>query len=187
MGTSTLRPVAELVVVLLPAVVLIVAALAMWRIRQGRPAAGAVAASAADVLAVFALLPVYSATLATPGTHGGLVLVPFSDMFATGLSATALYQSGGNIALFMPLGALLPLAFGRRLARWYRVAGAAAALSATVETLQHTVAAGHVASIDDVLLNTAGALAGAALTRPWWRRERQRASAGAAGKRTPAR
>ncbi|WP_052809472.1 DUF429 domain-containing protein [Streptomonospora alba] len=105
MGTSTLRPVAELVVGLLPTVVLVVGALAMWRIRQSRPASGAVATSAADALAVFALLPMYSVTLAAPGAHGGLVLVPFSDMFATGLSATALYQSGGNILLFMPLGA----------------------------------------------------------------------------------
>ncbi|WP_165498465.1 VanZ family protein [Streptomonospora litoralis] len=98
------------------------------------------------------------------------MLVPFTDMFATGASLTTMYQSGGNIALFVPLGALLPLAFGRRAAAFGRVAVVAAVLSGCVEVVQYALSIGHIASVDDVLLNVFGALLGAALTRPFWGR-----------------
>lgn len=67
----------------------------------------------------------------------------------------------GNLAMFAPLGALL-VALMRRLAVWVRVLVAtmvAAALSAGIEYTQ--LALGRVADIDDILLNTVGALGGA--------------------------
>ena len=48
------------------------------------------------------------------------------------------------------------------------VAGLAAAGSATVETLQWALDLGRVSSADDVLLNTAGAVLAALVTRHWW-------------------
>ncbi|MDX3385650.1 VanZ family protein [Streptomyces niveiscabiei] len=50
-----------------------------------------------------------------------------------------------------------------------RVAAIAALLSTAVEITQYALAVGRVSSTDDVLLNTAGAVVGALLTRNWWR------------------
>lgn len=74
---------------------------------------------------------------------------------------------GGNLALFAPLGWLLPaIAAELRSARW--VAGFACAASLAIETLQYA-SGRRVADVDDVLLNTAGAALGylaLALVRP---------------------
>ena len=50
------------------------------------------------------------------------------------------------------------------------VVATAAAASATVEFLQWALHLGRVASIDDVLVNAAGAGLAAACSRRWWRR-----------------
>jgi glycopeptide antibiotics resistance protein len=49
------------------------------------------------------------------------------------------------------------------------VAAGAAAGSLLVETLQWALDLGRVSSVDDVLLNTLGAVLAALVTRPWWR------------------
>ena len=49
------------------------------------------------------------------------------------------------------------------------VAAGAAAGSLLVETLQWALGLGRVSSVDDVLLNTLGAVLAALVTRPWWR------------------
>jgi glycopeptide antibiotics resistance protein len=66
-------------------------------------------------------------------------------------------------------GALAPLRF-QSLARLPVIIGLAAAGSLAVETLQYALAPGRVSSIDDVLLNTAGAGLGNLVTRRWWGR-----------------
>jgi glycopeptide antibiotics resistance protein len=77
----------------------------------------------------------------------------------------AVIQLGGNLAVFAAFGALAPL-------RWRIGLGAVAALAAagsiTVETLQYALDLGRVSSVDDVLLNTAGAILAALATRRWW-------------------
>ncbi|CAM01030.1 hypothetical protein SACE_1712 [Saccharopolyspora erythraea NRRL 2338] len=73
----------------------------------------------------------------------------------------------GNLLLLLPLGALLPL----RLAAVDSCAKAALVVLATtccIELVQYAVLTGRVVSADDVLLNTAGGLAGALLSRRWW-------------------
>ena len=68
-----------------------------------------------------------------------------------------------NLLLFVPLGA------GLRLAgwRWRSVVLGAALVSFTVESLQYTVVIGRDASLSDLLTNTTGAAAAAALAPRW--------------------
>ena len=69
-----------------------------------------------------------------------------------------LYHVGGNLTWFVPLGLMLR----RNLAR--RALWAGLILSATIEALQWLLMTG-IADVDDVLLNTLGALLGWMLAR----------------------
>ncbi|MFF9472168.1 VanZ family protein [Streptomyces roseolus] len=93
-------------------------------------------------------------------------------------------QLGGNILLGVPFGILLPL-LSRRARGFVRVALLTAATMLLVELVQGALVTGRAFDIDDVLLNTTGALLGYALvgrrlgravhprTRPrWWHRRR---------------
>jgi hypothetical protein len=75
-------------------------------------------------------------------------------------------QIGGNLLVFAALGAALPV---RWRAGSATVAVVAALASASVETLQYALDLGRVSSIDDVLLNTLGAVLAAQTSRRWWR------------------
>jgi glycopeptide antibiotics resistance protein len=66
----------------------------------------------------------------------------------------------GNIVAFMPVGLLLGAGVRRR--GWLLVAGCGLALSALIETLQALLTS-RVSDIDDLLLNTLGALLGYSL------------------------
>ena len=68
----------------------------------------------------------------------------------------------GNFLLFMPLGFVAAMA-GRHVS-WRQVAIAAAAISATIEASQ-IFGLGSLASIDDVIFNTTGAVGGYAVYR----------------------
>jgi hypothetical protein len=111
-----------------------------------------------------------------PG-DSALSLVPFQDLADQlgGPVADAVVQVGGNLLVLAALGFFLPLRFrlapdaGRRtVAVLARVAGLAARVSATVEILQHVLGLGRVSSVDDVLVNTAGAVLAALCSRRWW-------------------
>lgn len=65
-----------------------------------------------------------------------------------------------NIVMFLPFGALLPVAF-RRLRRFPAAALACLCLTLAVETAQYFI--GRCADVDDVLLNALGGMAGYAL------------------------
>ncbi|GHJ93494.1 hypothetical protein SNE510_30130 [Streptomyces sp. NE5-10] len=92
-------------------------------------------------------------------------------------------QLGGNIVLGVPFGILLPL-LSRRARGFLRVALLTAATMLLVELVQGALVTGRAFDVDDVLLNTTGALLGYVLigrrmgravhprTRPrrWWRR-----------------
>ncbi len=97
-----------------------------------------------------------------------LDLVPGADITAAFADDGSLWQVIGNVLLLSPLGALLPLRM-RRLRTLLRVALAALIASVLVEGTQYLIHTGRVTSTDDVLLNTAGATLGAALSRRGWR------------------
>ncbi|MEV7567334.1 VanZ family protein [Streptomyces tanashiensis] len=93
-------------------------------------------------------------------------------------------QLGGNIALGVPFGILLPL-LARKARGFLRVALVTAGTMLLVELVQGALVTGRAFDIDDVFLNTGGALLGYVLvgrrlgravhprTRPrWWRRRR---------------
>lgn len=94
-------------------------------------------------------------------------------------------QLGGNILLGVPFGILLPL-LSRKARGFLRVALLTAATMLLVELVQGALVTGRAFDIDDVLLNTTGALLGYVTvgrrlgravhprTRPrWWQRRRQ--------------
>ena len=70
-----------------------------------------------------------------------------------------------NSLVFVPLGMLVPLFLGR--ASWWRVLALASLLSLMIEVAQYTTAhllgGGHVADVNDLLFNVAGAALGYAL------------------------
>lgn len=97
-------------------------------------------------------------------------------------------QIGGNIALGVPFGVLLPMLFPR--ARGFvRVGVLTALVMVLVETAQGAIVEGRAFDIDDVILNTLGALIGYLLLgmrlgralhprrRHWWHRFRSEAPA----------
>ena len=63
-----------------------------------------------------------------------------------------------NIAMFLPLGVLLPLA-AKPLRRWYWMLAAGAGTSLVIESLQYILGRGQ-ADVDDLLCNTLGAMLG---------------------------
>ncbi|MEU4693811.1 VanZ family protein [Actinoplanes sp. NPDC023714] len=97
-------------------------------------------------------------------------LVPLRDLLDV-LAAgprVATVQIVGNLLVFAALGFFAPLRF-RVLASVPRMLAAGAAGSVLVETLQYVLRLDRVSSVDDVLLNAAGAGLAALASRPWWR------------------
>lgn len=131
--------------------------------------------AAAEVGAIAGTLP-WLWMIMTPLPQDGEVHpVPFQEVsgyLAVPLSE-AIVQVGGNLAVFAAAGALVPvrwrLGSGRPGAVLGLVAAGAAAGSVLVETLQWALDLGRVSSVDDVLLNTLGAVLAALATRRWWR------------------
>ena len=78
------------------------------------------------------------------------------------LTAFCLRNTLGNIALFLPLGLLLPLTFAS-FRSWKRVLVIGFCLSLSIETIQffsRFIGSLRAVDIDDVLLNTLGAYMG---------------------------
>ncbi|MEV6475456.1 VanZ family protein [Streptomyces sp. NPDC051657] len=71
----------------------------------------------------------------------------------------AVKQAGGNLLLGVPFGLLLPFFVPRRL-RMIRTTLLTAVAMAVVELIQGALVTGRAFDIDDVILNTAGALLG---------------------------
>ncbi|WP_336207447.1 VanZ family protein [Nonomuraea sp. LPB2021202275-12-8] len=123
----------------------------------------------ADVGIVVGTAPWIWMILTPANGQEGVSLVPFTDLawVATEPWETVFVQVGGNLLVFAALGALLPVR-SARWARWTRVAAVAATASALVETLQYVLRLGRFSSVDDVLINTLGAVLAALVTRRWW-------------------
>ena len=63
-----------------------------------------------------------------------------------------------NVAMFLPLGVLLPLSV-KRFQQWYWMLAVGAGISLVIEGLQHILSRGQ-ADVDDLICNTLGAMLG---------------------------
>ncbi|WP_433471685.1 VanZ family protein [Spirillospora sp. CA-142024] len=143
------------------------AALAVWALARRRSAAGVTSAwqmSLAEVGIVYGTVP-WVWMIMLPGDEAGAVvsLVPLRDLLTMDTG-----QIVGNLLVFAALGFLAPLRFAA-LASVPRILALAAGCSVLVEAAQYVLRLDRVSSVDDVLLNTAGAGLAALASRRWWR------------------
>ncbi|GAA4640455.1 hypothetical protein GCM10023196_105990 [Actinoallomurus vinaceus] len=148
---GTFNGVALITVAALP-----LAALAVWVLARRRSAAGVASAwrmSLAEVGIVYGTVP-WVWMILLPGDEAGAVvsLVPLRDLLTMDTG-----QVVGNLLVFAAL-ASVP-----------RVLALGAGCSVLVETAQYVLRLDRVSSVDDVLLNTAGAGLAALASRRWWR------------------
>ena len=160
-------------VALVPLAATVVAGLARWRISRGAAATVAWRHSVAEVGILVGTVPWLWMILTPRDAQREVHLLPLRDLAAqlAGDPGVAVAQIGGNLLVFAAFGALAPLRFPS-LARLPVIIGLAAAGSLAVETLQYALALGRVSSIDDMLLNAAGAGVAGLVTRRWWRIQR---------------
>ena len=94
------------------------------------------------------------------------VMTKLTDVALNPLSRGVIDDAVANVLLFVPFGCFLAMALAprRMSARLWLATGLAALFSATVETLQ-LFTVDRLSSIDDVMANTLGALAGALVAR----------------------
>jgi glycopeptide antibiotics resistance protein len=116
------------------------------------------------LLAVYTVIVAIATLIPRPGTAATtLSLVPFRQTWhmvaAARDRADVFVPVLGNVALFVPLGWLLPMTWPRlRSLRWIVVAGASC--SAAIEVCQILFVSGRSPTIDDVIFNTLGAAIG---------------------------
>jgi hypothetical protein len=146
-----------------------VPALVVWALATWRKAAGVTAAwrlSLAEVGMVYGTVPMVWLTLqpgSDAGTAGKVSLIPLRDLATMGPIGV-----GGNLLIFAALGFFGPMRFAA-LASLPRILALGAACSILVETLQYVLRLDRVSSVDDVLVNTAGAVLFGLASRRWWR------------------
>ncbi|OXM47100.1 VanZ family protein [Amycolatopsis alba] len=145
--------------------------LAAHRRRRQADRFTASATAAVDMaLALTCFLVLCLVTMPVTGAKGStLNLEPGTDLRLALSDGANLWQVLGNVLMLSPLGALLPLR-SRRLRSLGRIALGALAVSVLVEGTQYLIQAGRVTSADDILLNTLGAVIGAAVSRRLWHR-----------------
>ncbi|WP_396448112.1 VanZ family protein [Actinomadura sp.] len=148
------------------------AAVAVWALAGSRRAGGAGAAwrmSLAEVGILYGTVP-WVWMIMLPGARGGVNLVPLRDLsvILDGDPGTAARQIVGNLLVFAALGFFAPLRFAA-LASVPRMLAVGAGCSVLVETAQYVLRLDRVSSVDDVLLNAAGAGIAAVASRRWWR------------------
>jgi glycopeptide antibiotics resistance protein len=161
-------------VVLMTLFALPLAALVVWALARRRLAAGSPSPwrmSVAEVGMVHGTVPFVWLVL-MPGSGAGIVpgrvsLVPLQDLFTMGLLGII-----GNLLVFAALGFFAPMRFAA-LASVPRIVALAAGCSILIETAQYALQLDQVSSVDDVLLNAAGALPAALASRRWWRTTRE--------------
>jgi hypothetical protein len=159
--------VARVMIALAPVGLLAVWAMARRRRLAGSPAAWAWQLSLAEVGIVYLTLPAVWITL-LPGARAGEVpgrvsLIPLRD-----LATMDTFQIVGNLLLLAALGLLAPVRFVA-LTSVPRVLAVAATCSVSIESAQYVLRLDRVSSVDDVLLNTAGARLAALVSRRRWR------------------
>ncbi|MEU6092819.1 VanZ family protein [Streptomyces sp. NPDC047085] len=157
-------------VVLMTLVTLPLAALVAWALAYRRRAAGVTSAwrmSLAEVGMVHGTVPFIWLTM-MPGAGAGTVpervsLVPLRDLVTMGSLGIV-----GNLLVFAALGFFAPIRFAA-LASLPRILTLGAGCSVLVETAQYVLRLDRVSSVDDVLVNAAGAVLAALASRRWWR------------------
>lgn len=145
-------------------------ALLVWALASVRRAAGVASAwrrSLAEVGMVYGTVPMVWLTL-QPGPGAGIAprrvsLVPLRDLVTMGPIGI-----GGNLLILAALGFFAPIRF-LALASVPRILALGAGCSAVIETLQYVLWLDRVSSVDDVLVNAAGAALFGIASRPWWR------------------
>jgi VanZ family protein len=143
-------------------------ALAVAERRRARPAGrhGGSRPISLDVALVACVTATLVLTLSPIDDATEIQLLPFSDVVEALLppvDPARLLTETANILLFVPLGAVLGL-------RGYRLGTTAAiglALSAAVEFAQLLLVSGRTTSVDDLLLNTLGAVLGSLALSRW--------------------
>jgi len=157
-------------VLLMMLVGLPLAGLVVWVLARRRRAGGVASAwrlSLAEVGMVFGTVPfVWMTTM--PGSGAGVApgrvsLVPLRDLVTMGPLGIV-----GNLLIFAALGFFAPMRFAA-LASVPRILVLGAGCSILVETAQYVLRLDRVSSVDDVLVNAAGAALAALASRHWWR------------------
>jgi len=156
-------------VVLMTLVGLPLAALVVWVLARRRRAGGGTSAarmSLAEVGLIYGTVPFVWMTL-MPGPGAGVVpgrvsLVPLRDLLTMGPIGI-----GGNLLIFAAAGFFAPMRFAA-LASVPRILALGAGCSVLIETAQYVFQLDRVSSVDDVLVNAAGALLAGLASRPWW-------------------
>ncbi|MBD0421741.1 VanZ family protein [Streptomyces sp. TRM S81-3] len=157
-------------VLLITLATLPLAAPVAWALARRRRAAGVASAwrtSLAEVGMVHGTVPFLWMTM-MPGSGAGVVpgrvsLVPLRDLVTMGPVGLA-----GNLLIFAALGFFAPMRFAA-LASVPRILALGAGCSVLVETAQYVLRLDRVSSVDDVLVNAAGAVLAALASRRWWR------------------
>lgn len=174
-GELTETGIVVLTVLALPLAALAVPVLALVRRAFGVTWRRAWRRSLAEVAIVYGTVPMVMLTM-VPGSMAGVAtgavsLEPFADLPTMGRIGVV-----GNLLLFAAAGFFGPIRF-RSLRSVWRVLALAVVGSVTIEVLQYTLMLDRVSSIDDVILNAAGATVAAVLSWPWWRRRAAPANA----------
>lgn len=159
------------VVLGLPLGALVVFWLVRRRTRRGWSPSWAWRATVAEVCLVVGTAPWMWMILTPTSGPRGLQLIPLHDLQAVLSGDDSVVQVIGNLLAFAALGFVLPIRFGLAEARWVPgvVALVVAGSSLLVELLQFTLRLGRVSSVDDILLNTLGAVLAALASARWWR------------------
>lgn len=121
----------------------------------------------AGVGMVYGTVPMVWLTM-MPGPGAGVVpgrlsLVPLTDLATMGALGI-----GGNLVVFAALGFFAPIRFAA-VASVPRLLALGGTGSVLIETAQYALQLDRVSSVDDVLLNAAGAALFGLASRRWWR------------------
>jgi len=158
--------VAAITLAALPLAALTVGALATRRRANGSTPARAWRTALAEVGIIYGTLPFVWITM-LPGSRAGEVPGRVSLMPLRDLGTMSTGQVVGNLLILAALGFLAPVRFAA-LASLPRILALAAVGSTLIETAQYVLQLDRVSSVDDVLLNTAGAGLAALASRLWW-------------------
>jgi glycopeptide antibiotics resistance protein len=90
-------------------------------------------------------------------------LIPLRDLLTMGPIGI-----GGNLLVFAALGFFAPIRFAAP-ASLPRILALGAGCSILIETAQYVLRLDRVSSVDDVLVNAAGAVLAGLASRRWWR------------------
>ena len=166
-GVVRWLPVVAVSLAVLPAAALVVPPRARALRGRGVPAQLARRHAIAEVGLVAGTLPWLWMILTPLPAAREVRALPLRDLadLLAGAPLTAFFQIGGNLLVFAALGFFAAARWG-----WGPLAATAAGALASlaVESSQYLLALGRVSSVDDVLLNAAGAGIAAALCHRWW-------------------